>query len=403
VLGTTWDATAGPTVEEPDEAPEGATHAPGPAVLACYGAPLAGDAPRRGFGACHPHLVLAAPQRAGDPLGLGIAPEQRPPAPPDPDPYDRAREDKGYARSLYPEAERRVVDAEIEADGYITIERVREIVTENAPKGSVEQAGLDPELLRMVDAYTDYKVFVAGDNIYTREELYAHYPFHELGVKPEDVFAQQEIAVFPPRQHALQDDLEYIARDADDESIELVALEDMVGAAARRGYQLRRPPLRIVKTKVYVGKQRWDDFLLMQRFIRGAVRVAAAQLAGGGAVTPLVALAAGCGQAPLALADTVTREAELRRREDEARRREEELRRLGEELRRRDEETRRAAAEVQRRLDADLRRIEAMFASVAVARGEDARGWPRDPPQDRWADGARPAPCPEGRADSVAL
>ena len=299
-----------------------------------------------------PYLV---PQRAGDPLGLGIAPGERPPAPPDPDPYDRERENAEYARSLLNAEARRALDEGVEKGGYMTIEQVRGIVDENTVKGSVEAGGLDPEIMALIDARIDYKIFVAGDNIYTREGLYDHYPFHEFNVQPEAIFVQQEIGIFPPRKHALKDEFEYIARDVGDESVDFVMIEDLVGQAARANYKMKRAPLRVVKTKIYIGKERWEDFALLQRFFRGAVRVATAQIAygggGQGGMPPLLAMFSGQAPAPPMIADAATLEAEQLAREEEVRRREEEQRRREE--------------EVQKKIDADLRRVEAMLAAAA--------------------------------------
>jgi hypothetical protein len=220
------------------------------------------------------------PLRAGDPLGLGLA---RPPPGPDPDAYDRVQEDAGYARSLLSEDEKRRLDRDIETRGFTPIEDVRRVVAENCVKGSVAAGGLDPEVLALLDTMINYKIFIADDTLYTREELHVHYPFHEFGVQPEDVFAQQELGVFELAAPARGATFEYVVRDAGDESIPFAPVADLLRARARE-------PDRVVKTKVYVGKERWQDFLLLQRVYRGAVRVAAA---GSG---PLPALR--CGAAP---------------------------------------------------------------------------------------------------------
>ena len=245
-------------------------------------APLA--APLR-QGAGLPRQELApylAPLRQGDPLGLGL--RERPPPPPDPDAYDREAENRGYARSLLGESDRGRLDDDINRNGYLTVEQVRALLRENTAPGAAEHAGPDPELIMLVDTRTDYKVFIAGDNVYTRAELYDNYPFHEFNVQPEAVFAQQEIGVFPARKYALTDELEYVARDVGDETVDFMMLEDLVGQAAREGYTAKRPPLRVARTKVYLGKDHWQDFLLMARLARGAHRVAMAQIAYGGGV-----------------------------------------------------------------------------------------------------------------------
>jgi hypothetical protein len=318
-----------------------------------------------------------APQRVGDPLGLGIAPGKRPAAPPDPDVYDQAEENARFSRSLLSEEDRGLIDAEIEKDGFMTIDQVRALISENTIKGSVESGGLDPEIVALIDARINYKIFIASDNIYTREGLYDHYPFHEFNVQPEAIFVQQELGVFPPRTHAMKsEELEYVARDVGDESVDFMMIEDLVGSATRKDYKMRRAPLRVVKTKIYIGKERWEDFALLQRFFRGAVRVATAQIAAqaDGAHAPLGMLSlltgacggalagrgggalAGRGGTPL-VTDQAALDAERSAREAEIARREEALRL-------REEEQRRLAEDVQRRLDADMKRIEAMLAAA---------------------------------------
>lgn len=376
------------TTPEADTAPEAAAAPEASPPEDAFRALIAVGAGGSPFGPClgatadtlARHL---APQRVGDPLGLGIPPGERPAAPPDPDVYDQVEENSRFARSLLSVEERGLIDAEIEKDGFMTIDQVRALISENTIKGSVESGGLDPEIVALIDARINYKIFIAGDNIYTREGLYDHYPFHEFNVQPEAIFVQQELGVFPPRTHALKsEELEYVARDVGDETVDFVMIEDLVGSATRKDYKMRRAPLRVVKTKIYIGKERWDDFALLQRFFRGAVRVATAQIAAqaDGSHAPLGILSlltgacggalAGRGGTPLVTdqaaldAERSAREAEIARREEALRLREEEQRRLAEEQRRLAEEQRRLAEDVQRRLDADMKRIEAMLATA---------------------------------------
>jgi len=305
--------------------------------------------------ALSPYLV---PLKAGDPLGLG---RDRPPAPADPDKYDRAREDKEYARSLLKDDERQKLDEEIDQVGYMQIHMVREMLAQHSVKGSLETGAIDPEMLAVLDARIDYKVFVAGDSVYLRQELYDAYSFHEMNVQPEAVFCQQELGVFPSRKYSMNGELEYVARDVGDESVEFVMIEDLVGKATRPGYELKRSPLRVVKTKVYVGKQAWEDFQLVERFFRGATRIAAAQIAykeNGTAPSSGGLFAMFMPKAP-----QLTDAAEHQRREEELARREEEAR-----------QREKAAEELQKRLEADIRRLEDMLATTAQARNTQARG-----------------------------
>ncbi|MFA6166976.1 MAG: hypothetical protein WC700_10185 [Gemmatimonadaceae bacterium] len=319
-----------------------------------------------------------APQRAGDPLGLGLAPGERPQAPPDPDKHDRESENASFARSLLSEEERRELDADIERDGFMPIAEVRAMIAQNVSKESLETGGLDPEMLALIDARIDYKLFIAGDNVYTRDELYDNFPFHEFGVQPEAIFVAQEIGVFPPPKASLTEAFEYVVRDVGDESVEFVMIEDLVRSARTTG--MKRPPsrapIRVARTKVYIGKERWNDFILMQRFFRGAARVATAQIAYSGsgsgapaASSPLLAMFGGGGASTLRLTDGAEAEERMRRREAEAERALAEARRATEEANRAAEEARRATEETERRLAADIARIETMMRQMNSAAG----------------------------------
>lgn len=276
-------------------------------------------------------------RRAGDPLGLGLA---RPPPPPDPDAYSAERERREFVRSLLPPAELEEVEAEVGRRGFLTIEEVRGYA-ETSGAG-----GLDAELIALLDTRVDYKLFVVGDNVYRREELYAAYPFAELGTQPEAVFSQQELCVFPAKATSLDGGLEYLVRDAGDLDREFVTAEDLV-AAAVRGAPARRPPLRTALTKVYLGKEDWKDFLQLCRVQRAAARAARAR---GVAPAALAAAFAPGGRPALEdAAEGRAAAAEAARAEAEAARaRAEEARALAE---------KRAAL-----LEEDLRRIEARLA-----------------------------------------
>jgi hypothetical protein len=216
-------------------------------------------------------MRMLAPLRAGDPLGLGVP---RPPPPPDPDPFDPELDRAGYARSLYSDAERAQLDERIARDGHMTIAAVRAFVAENTTRNGGR--GVDPEIVAHICAHTNYKVFMGEGqaDIYTREELHNQYPFHEFAIQPEAIFAQQELGVFRTPVGN-----EYVLRDVGDTSVEFAAVGDLVRRACGGHTGPAPQPLRVVRTKVYVGGTRWSDFKMLHRFYRGGVRVAQAQLA----------------------------------------------------------------------------------------------------------------------------
>jgi hypothetical protein len=73
------------------------------------------------------------------------------------------------------------------------------------------------------------------------------------------VFSQQELGIFNTVRGN-----EYAARDIGDDSIEFTTASDLI-----RECTPSRMPHKIVKTKVFLGKERWDDFLLLQKVARG--------------------------------------------------------------------------------------------------------------------------------------
>ena len=234
-------------------------------------------------------------RRAGDPLGLGLvgaAAAALRAAPPDPDAYDRAREDAAGARSLLSAAERAALDAE----AFLTPAEVRALIAENCGRDQLETVGLDADLLLIIDARINYKIFIAGDNVYTREELYASFPFGEFGTQPEAVFAAQEVGVFKSAgggagggapSASTAGACEYALRDAGDERLEFRLATDLVRASravAPTGLATpaaasaaARAPTRVVRTKIFVGREAWEDFCLQAKLCRGAVRMAATQ------------------------------------------------------------------------------------------------------------------------------
>jgi len=358
-----------------------------PAPLApprANGAPPSASAERAAAGAVAPYA----------PAGRGAIP---PPV------FDEALEEAEYCRALLPADELADLKKELADLGVWDLETVRELVRTNTTKESMEFRGetyvLDPELLMSIDLHTDYPVFVASDNIYGREELMAAYPFAALQNAPEFVFVQQEIGVFPPREPD-GEAYEYVARDAGSAE-PFVRVEDLVGVAARKGYTAQCPPLRVVKTKVFVGKERWRDFSAMLGFIRGVRQFIAPLRLGfepseAETCQAIIFGAAGGRQPPppAALQDSETAAKEAAER---LRREAEELARRGAELRRREEELQaREEAAARRERDAMLRSL-GLDPSAMPAERAPPPG--RNPPPAGRDNGGRPPDSPAAEED----
>jgi hypothetical protein len=188
--------------------------------------------------------------------------------------YDPELEEREYSRALLGPEELAELKATIAREGFMAIGRVRAMAAQNTVKESMDAAGatyaLEPELLMQIDVRIDYPVFIEGDTVYTREELLASYPFEDLGTAPEDVFAQQVVGVFPPRRWEDAGTYSFVARDLECEE-PFEHTEDLVRRITRPEGAPQAPvqgPLRVVKTKIFLGKEAWADFKSLHQTLR---------------------------------------------------------------------------------------------------------------------------------------
>ena len=245
--------------------------------------------------------------------------------------YDSVLEEKEYSRALMSPADLVKLKEDIAKQGFMTIEKVRELVWQNTIKESQEARGetyaIDPEIMMLIDTRINFRVFITGDNVYTREDLFTHYPFEAFCTTPEEVFVQQEIGVFPSKDPRRDNKAhEFIAR-AVGGNEEFTTIEDLVGCASRKNYKTKRAPIRIVKTKIFLGKDRWEEFATMKRFVQSfQTFVTPLMIASRGGNAPsihsLTNLFGGQTCAPLAIQDEASLSLE---REQQAQEREEQV------------------------------------------------------------------------------
>lgn len=193
-------------------------------------------------------------------------------------------------RSIMNREDRRSLDADLNANGYMTIESVRSLIHQEGVKETMNARGEtfapDPEVMIVICSRTNYPIFIHGDNVYTREELMNIYPFEQLKATPEQIFVRQEIGVFPGKKHALPGaGFEYQTRDVGDSS-EFIMLEDMVGKATKPSYKPKRAPLKVITTNIYLGRESWEDFKLLLRMTRSVSSIRL--LTGGGSPMALL-------------------------------------------------------------------------------------------------------------------
>ena len=266
------------------------------------------------------------PERPGDPLQTGLA---RPPPPRDPDAFTREVEMEGYTLGFLSDEARAEVEQELAKHGHWTIDDVRANLRggDDAKTEDYEAAGgVSPELMVEIDPRIDFKVFLYGDNVYSRDELYTSFALHEFNVQPESLFSQQEIEVYEKtgmydarefavpqqredtplsrlilghRDFETSDQYEYVARDVTERLIERRVHPCDQILAHRPDYRPRRL-LGVFKTKFFVGRGKWRDFIQLSGSTRAALGIAQAQMRHQGEVSGLVRMVLGLNTAPAA-------------------------------------------------------------------------------------------------------
>ena len=196
-----------------------------------------------------------------DPFGLGIKREI-----PKSQIFSTEENNTFFTRSLLSEKDKALLDAE----GILSIENVRSLISENMVKAQESYEGaslLDPDLLILFDSRINYKIYIIDDNVYTFEELYISFPFQEFNVIPESVMVRQDIGFFTNG--------DTIVVDAGDE---MIAVDDLVRLATRKHYIPKNKPEKIVNSKIYIGKEKWKDFAQLHKFFRGIARISTMQI-----------------------------------------------------------------------------------------------------------------------------
>jgi len=232
------------------------------------------------------NIVAITPTRKGDPLGLGIV--NRPAAPEDAEKYDESVERLCGTMSIMTVEQLKERDELIKDKGFVNIKELRKIIVANTSKESLVP---DPEVMVNIDSIINYKVFIVDNTVYTREEMFDNYAFLELDAIPEDFFARQLIGVFEDTDVDGKTVKVFIAKDEDDESLEFVKIEDLLRNERIKtiNEQLReegkpefpliepRIPSRVVKTKIFIAKETFKEFLQCQSLIKTMLRVKKSQ------------------------------------------------------------------------------------------------------------------------------
>lgn len=248
--------------------------------------------------------------------------------------YDAEEEERTYCRSLISPEDLKTIKDTIEEDGYWTIQDIRTFLDSNHSR-RYDNDGvfiLDADVVIQIDIRTDKCVFIMPDNtVFSREDLMQQYPFEQLKQLPEEIFAQQEVGVFPaPDSYMDKTIKEYQVRDfgADDQ---FIVLQDEIGHLVKKGYKDKRPAERVVLTKIFLARDGWEDFERAVKHLRSMRRLYENAVGKGNSplLNMLMGAPAGANQARM-LEDA----AGLRRREEQLEREEKRLQEKEKELQR---------------------------------------------------------------------
>jgi hypothetical protein len=105
--------------------------------------------------------------------------------------------------------------------------------------GDEEKLFLDPDIVLEIDVNIDYKIYIVGNDVYTRQSIYEAYPFAKLNIQPEmycsKIFLEEE----------------QIMEDGDNRvSVKIV----------------KRPNItdKSIPTKIFVANHKWPNIEIMK-------------------------------------------------------------------------------------------------------------------------------------------
>lgn len=98
---------------------------------------------------------------------------------------------------------------------------------------------IDVDLVILFDLKTNYKVFITDGEIYNREQLIEKFNLVKFKFEPEQLFNHQKIEVSGN---------DYFLYDDENNN--------------------KKVPTKLYNTKIYIGKERWKDFILTFKLMR---------------------------------------------------------------------------------------------------------------------------------------
>jgi len=175
-------------------------------------------------------------------------------------------ENENFTRQLLTPEEKEIIKKE----EIISIKDVRNIIRENTLNDTYDK--IEPDLLVAIDSRINYNIYVVHDNIYTYEELCISFPFQEFNILPKSIFVRQIIVIF-------NDETIEVFNEGDP----IISAHDMIKIATDKikSQDEIKQYKNIIKSKVFIGGEKWKDFLQLRGFFRGMVQVNNLQIENG--------------------------------------------------------------------------------------------------------------------------
>jgi hypothetical protein len=137
--------------------------------------------------------------------------------------------------SILSDEEKNIIIKEIEENGHHTIKTIKDLLIINQKEHDYRL--LDADLIALIDIKLEAPIFITENEIYFKEELIEKYKLNKFKVLAESLFEQQKIEL-------IGDDI-------------VIHLEDD-----------NKNNNKIYNTNIYIGKEKWDEFLIMFKFMK---------------------------------------------------------------------------------------------------------------------------------------
>jgi len=157
---------------------------------------------------------------------------------------------------------------ELKKEDILPINIVRGVIVENCNKDAYDK--IDSDLLITIDSRINYNIYIIEDNVYTYEELCTSYPFQEFNILPNSIFTRQIIVIF-------DDNSIEVINDGDP----IISTYDLIKLATNENDHKIKKTKSITKSKVFIGGEKWKDFLQLRGFFRGMIQVSNLQIDNG--------------------------------------------------------------------------------------------------------------------------